>query len=70
MGYGLLVASCRVQGTAGEGNGLGLGLAIAYETPRVQKTQLVPSDYQNHEISPRGLRVSLTLQLENPHLNP
>ena len=55
----------RVQGTVGEGNGL--GLAIADEIARVHKTQLALSDSQNHATSPHGLRVSLTLQMENPH---
>ena len=56
----------RVQGTVGEGNGL--SLAIADEIARVHTTQLALSDSQDHATSPHGLRVSLTLQLENPHL--
>ena len=56
----------KVQGTVGEGNGL--GLAIADEIARVHTTQLALSDFQDHATSPHGLRVSLTLQLENPHL--
>ena len=61
----------RLPGTVGEGNGL--GLAIADEIARVHKTQLVLADAkdgaQRAPEEPRGLRVRLVLQQENPHLD-
>ena len=55
----------RVLGTQGEGNGL--GLAIADEIARVHKTQLILADARPDLSEPRGLRVCLVLQQENPH---
>ena len=57
----------RVLGTKGEGNGL--GLAIADEIARVHKTQLIVADARPGlpgQSEPRGLRVGLVLQQENP----
>ena len=56
----------RLKCTTSESNGL--GLYIADEIAKVHKIRLDLSNSQDHETSPRGLRISLTLQLENPHV--
>ena len=63
--YAVFTGFYTVQGTAVEGDYS--DLAIADEIAKVHKIRLDLSNSQDHETSPRGLRVSLTLQLEKPH---